>query len=205
MCAAMNEPLLHLASASPRRREILAAIGVPHSSAGVDLDETPAAGEQPADLALRLALAKARAALAAGREERVILGADTVVSLAGELFGKPASEEEGIYMLSRLSGRVHAVHTAVAVLAGGRELSAVSASEVRFRAIAAREARAYWATGEPAGKAGGYAVQGRGGIFVARLCGSYSGVMGLPVFETAALLQQAGIDVLAGRAAGARA
>jgi septum formation protein len=193
----MTEPLLHLASASPRRREILAAIGVRHTCAGVGIDETPVPGEQPYELALRLALGKAKAAVAAGREAPVILGADTVVSLEGELFGKPASEEEGIYMLSRLSGRVHAVHTAVALLTGGRELSAVSASRVRFRDVAPGEARAYWASGEPGGKAGGYAIQGRGGIFVAALTGSYSGVMGLPVFETAALLEQAGIDVLA--------
>ncbi len=194
----MSGPRLHLASASPRRREILAALGVPHSYAGADIDETPAADERPAELALRLALGKARAAREAGREEPVILGADTVVSLGGELFGKPVSEEEAIYMLSRLSGRVHAVHTAIAVLEGGRELTAVSASEVRFREIAPAEARAYWATGEPAGKAGAYAIQGRGGIFVGALTGSHSGVMGLPVFETAALLAQAGIDVLAG-------
>lgn len=201
----MTVPRLHLASASPRRREILAAIGVTHSYGGVGIDETPAAGEPPSRLALRLALGKARAARAAGRDEPVILGADTVVSLDGELFGKPASEEEGIYMLSRLSGRVHAVHTAVALLAGGRELSAVCASDVRFRDIATGEARAYWATGEPAGKAGGYAIQGRGGIFVAALTGSYSGVMGLPVFETAALLEQAGIDVLIHANPGSRA
>ena len=188
---------LHLASASPRRREILAAIGVAHTYAGVGIDETPTAGEPPPELALRLALGKARAALAE-RGEPVILGADTVVSLDGELFGKPASEEEAMYMLSRLSGRVHAVHTAVAVLAGGRELTAVSASDVRFREIAPGEARAYWATGEPEGKAGAYAIQGRGGVFVEELSGSYTGVMGLPVFETAALLARAGIEVLAG-------
>lgn len=199
--AGVKEPLLHLASASPRRREILSAIGVAHSYAGVGIDETAAAGEQPSGLALRLALGKARAALAAGRVEPVILGADTVVSLEDELFGKPASEEEAIYMLSRLSGRVHKVHTGVALRAGGRELSAVSASDVRFRDIGPDEARAYWLTGEPEGKAGAYAIQGRGGIFVAALTGSYSGVMGLPVFETAGLLRQAGIDVLGREAA----
>ncbi len=195
-----SRPRLHLASASPRRREILAALGVAHSWAGVGIDETPAAGEPPSALAPRLALGKARAALAAGRKEPVILGADTVVSLDGELFGKPGSEEEAMYMLSRLSGRVHAVHTAVAVLAAGRERCAVSASDVQFRELEPGEARAYWATGEPEGKAGAYAIQGRGGIFVAALRGSYSGVMGLPVFETAALLSEAGIDVLAGGA-----
>ncbi|HEX2140431.1 MAG TPA: Maf family protein [Woeseiaceae bacterium] len=192
----MTEARLHLASASPRRREILAAIGVAHSYAGVGMDETAAAGEPAFDLALRLALAKARAALAAGRAEPVILGADTVVSLDAELFGKPASEEEAVYMLSRLSGRVHTVHTAIAVLSGSRELSSVSGSEVHFREIGPDEARAYWRTGEPEGKAGAYAIQGRGGIFVAALAGSYSGVVGLPVYETALLLRQAGIDVL---------
>lgn len=201
----MNEAgvRLHLASASPRRREILVALGVAHTYAGVGLDETPASGESPPELALRLALGKARAALA-DRKEPVILGADTVVSLDGELFGKPASEEEASYMLSRLSGCVHAVHTAVAVLDGGRELTAVSASDVRFRPITPGEARAYWATGEPAGKAAGYAIQGLGGVFVADLSGSYSGVVGLPVFETAALLARAGIDVLAGGASAHR-
>jgi septum formation protein len=192
----VQEPRLHLASASPRRREILAALGVAHSFAGVGIDETAAAGERAADLALRLALGKARAARAAGRIEPVLLGADTVVSLDGALFGKPATEEEAIFMLSRLSGCAHTVHTAVALLYGGREFSAIAASEVRFRDIGTDEARAYWRTGEPEGKAGAYAIQGRGGIFVAALAGSYSGVVGLPVFETAGLLRQAGIDVL---------
>jgi septum formation protein len=192
----VQAPRLHLASASPRRREILAALGIAHSYGGVGIDETAAAGERPIDLALRLALGKARAARAAGRAEPLLLGADTVVSLEGELFGKPASEEEAIYMLSRLSGCVHTVHTAVALLSGGRESSAVAASDVHFRDIGSDEARAYWRTGEPEGKAGAYAIQGRGGIFVAALAGSYSGVVGLPVFETAGLLRQAGIDVL---------
>lgn len=188
---------LHLASASPRRREILASLGVPHSYAGTDVDETPEPGEQPGRLALRLALAKARAARPPGGADTLVLAADTVVALGSEQFGKPANEAECLSMLARLSGRVHTVCTAIALLDRGVEHTALSVSEVRFRPIGTDEARAYFATGEPLGKAGGYAIQGLGGIFVEALSGSYSGVMGLPVFETAALLGQAGIDLLA--------
>lgn len=173
------------------------SIGVAHSFAGVGIDETPRDGETAEQLVRRLATAKARAALATRRDERIILAADTVVARRGELFGKPASEVEALHMLSRLCGCEHTVRTAVTMLAEGRELSVMSTTEVRFRDIEPDEARAYWRTGEPRGKAGAYAIQGRGGIFVAAISGSYSGVMGLPVFETAQLLQQVGIDVLA--------
>jgi septum formation protein len=189
-------PVLHLASASERRRDILAALGLRFTWAGVDIDECPLEGESPDMLARRLAVGKMRAARDRGVQAPVILGADTVVTLENRLFGKPASREEACDMLSQLSGRVHTVITAVAAAVDGRELTALSATEVRFREIDAREARLYWDTGEAAGKAGGYAVQGLGGLFVESLSGSYSGVVGLPVFETAALLQQAGIDVL---------
>lgn len=188
---------MHLASASPRRREILTAIGVEHTFAGVDIDETPLPGEPAADLVLRLASGKAMAAVARGRDEPVILGADTVVSLDGQAFGKPGSKDEALHMLSCLSGRVHTVQTAVALLAGGRKMSAVSACDVRFRDIHADEALAYWQTGEPIGKAGGYAIQGRGGIFVESISGSFSCIVGLPVFETACLLARAGVGILA--------
>jgi septum formation protein len=171
---------LHLASSSPRRREILTALGIAHSFAGVDIDETPRSGESPRELALRLALEKARAARPPDDATPLVLAADTVVSIGSELFGKPANEEGALYMLGRLSGRTHAVLTAVALLDGRRQQSALSLSEVRFRRIAPREARAYWRTGEPRGKAGAYAIQGRGGIFVEKLSGSHSGVMGLP-------------------------
>lgn len=198
----MSEPVLHLASASPRRREILRALGVDHSWQGVGIDETPLAAEGDADLVLRLALAKARAARRARRDETPILGADTIVSLEGRLFGKAGSEEEALYMLERLSGRTHRVLTAIALSLPGEELTAVSQSNVRLRKIAPGEARAYWATGEPAGKAGAYAIQGLGAVFVESLAGSWSGVVGLPVFETAAVLKRAGIDVLAAAGGG---
>jgi septum formation protein len=189
-------PILHLASASPRRREILAAIGVRHTWGGVDVDETPFAHEPADALALRLALAKARACRAIRSSEPVILGADTVVALDARVFGKAASEDEALSMLSQLSGRVHRVITGVALNIMGREMTTLSQSDVRLRRIDADEARRYWRSGEPAGKAGAYAIQGVGGIFVEAVSGSYSGVVGLPVFETAALLSRAGIDLL---------
>jgi len=189
-------PILHLASASPRRREILAAIGVSHTWQGVDLDETPLPGEPADALALRLALAKARKSRETRSAEPVILGADTVVVLDNLTFGKAGSEDEALFMLSRLSGRVHRVFTAVALDTRDGHRTALSQSDVRLREIAPDEALRYWRSGEPRGKAGAYAIQGVGGIFVEALSGSYTGVVGLPVFETASLLRQAGIDLL---------
>lgn len=188
---------LYLASASPRRREVLAGLGLAPRQAGADIDETPRPGEAPDALALRLAVEKARAARPRAAPDALVLAADTVVSIDDEVFGKPGSEAQALYMLSRLSGRAHMVWTAVALLDEDRERTALSASEVRFRRIEEGEARAYWRTGEPRGKAGAYAIQGLGGVFVEALSGSHSGVMGLPVFETAALLREAGVDVLA--------
>jgi septum formation protein len=189
-------PVLHLASASPRRREILAAIGVMHTWEGVDVDETPLPGEPAGALATRLALAKSRAGRQTRTAEPVILGADTVVELDGVTFGKAGSEEEALFMLSRLSGKVHRVFTAVALDTPAGERTALSRTEVRMRKIAPDEALSYWRSGEPRGKAGAYAIQGIGGIFIEALSGSYSGVVGLPVFETALLLRQAGIELL---------
>lgn len=189
-------PVLHLASASPRRREILAAIGVTHTWQGVDVDETPLPGEAADALATRLALAKATASRQIRKSEPVILGADTVVEFDGATFGKAATEEEALFMLSRLSGGVHRVFTAVALDTPGGQKTALSRSEVRMRKIAPDEALRYWRSGEPLGKAGAYAIQGMGGLFVEALSGSYSGVVGLPVFETGSLLRQAGIDLL---------
>jgi len=187
---------LHLASASARRHQILAALGIEHSWSGVDIDETPRSGETPHGLARRLAAAKVSAARERGQAARFVLAADTVVALGARIFGKPASQEDALEMLSLLSGRSHEVLTAIALSADSRVLSAMSNTMVTFRAIDAAEARAYWETGEPRGKAGAYAVQGRGGIFVESLTGSYSGVVGLPVFETAALLRRAGFDLM---------
>jgi len=189
----VRQPILHLASSSPRRREILAALGVPFSFAGVDIDESRLEGESVLDMVRRLAREKAQSAEGGGLP---LLGADTVVVLEERVFGKPSSEDDALDMLHTLSGRIHRVLTAVTLIATGRIETAVAESAVRFRDIHPDEAKAYWQSGEPEGKAGSYAIQGLGGIFVESLHGSYSGVVGLPVYETAKLLGQAGIDVL---------
>jgi len=183
-------PLLVLASRSPRRRELLWQIGVPHQVAAADIDEQPLPGETPADCVQRLALAKARTVAPAGLP---VLGADTAVVLDGQMLGKPADRAEGVAMLRRLSGRTHRVLTAVALVDGPGSRLAVSASEVEFRVLAEAECQRYWDSGEPRDKAGGYAIQGLGAVFISALRGSYSGVMGLPLFETAALLAAAGV------------
>jgi len=189
----VDQPVLHLASSSPRRREILGALGVRLSFEGVNIDESRAPGEAVADMVLRLACEKAQAADAGALP---VLGADTIVVLDDRVFGKPGSEEDALEMLHALSGRTHRVLTAVALISDGRLESVVANSEVKFRDIHPDEALAYWQSGEPKGKAGSYAIQGLGGIFVESLTGSYSGVVGLPVFETAELLGSAGIAVL---------
>lgn len=189
-----SDPAVILASASPRRRELLDQIGVAYRVVPVDVDERPHGEEPPADYVRRLALAKARA----GREAAdglPALGADTAVTVDGTILGKPCDRDDGLAMLARLSGRSHEVYSGVAIAGAGEDVT-VSVSRVDFRAIDADERAAYWATGEPADKAGGYAIQGRGAIFVAGLEGSYSAVMGLPLFETARLLTRAGIRVL---------
>ena len=191
----MTEPRLILASSSPRRREILTALGAVFTVRVADVDETPLADEDPADLVIRLAASKAGAVARAGDE--VALGADTEVVLDGRTFGKPGNEADALEMLAALSGRSHRVLTGVAVSGPGGTASALSDTEVRFRDIDPDEARRYWHSGEPRGKAGAYAIQGLGGLFVEAINGSYSGVVGLPVFETAGLLAGAGIDLLA--------
>lgn len=190
----MSVPPLHLASASPRRRDLLRSLGLEFSWAGEDLDESRRDGEAAADYVSRLAREKAAAARAR-RPECAILGSDTTVVQDGRVFGKPGSRAEGLAMLAALSGRTHEVLTGVALLFGERERVIVVESCVRFREIGADEAAAYWASGEPRDKAGGYAIQGLGGVFVSRLEGSCSGVVGLPVCETATLLREIGIEV----------
>ena len=188
---------LHLASSSPRRRQILEALGLEFTAAGADVDETPVAGESAEVMVLRLAEAKARAG--GGDAASVVIGADTAVVLDGAVFGKPCNRADALAMLAALSGRRHRVLTGVAVKSPEGVTSVLSTSEVQFREIDPDEARAYWQSGEPADKAGAYAVQGLGGAFVASIAGSYSGIVGLPVFETTALLKRAGIDVMTGR------
>ncbi|HEV2112243.1 MAG TPA: nucleoside triphosphate pyrophosphatase [Gammaproteobacteria bacterium] len=188
---------IYLASASPRRRQLLEQLGLRFEVLAADLDETPRPGEAAADYVQRLARAKAEAAAARlGDPAARVLGADTAVVLDGAILGKPRDRAEGLAMLARLSGRRHQVLSAVALWQGGRLDTALSSSEVSFRDISAAEARSYWESGEPADKAGGYAIQGLGAMFVVRLEGSYSGVVGLPLFETAELLRNAGVRVL---------
>ena len=191
----MSNPVLHLASSSPRRRELLTALGLEFSYGGVAIDESALPGESVPDMVLRLATGKARSAFDSGEYAVPVLGADTVVTLDDRVFGKPASKEDALKMLASLSGRTHQVLTGVAVVAQDELWTAHSQTEVQFREIEPDEAEAYWQSGEPAGKAGAYAVQGLGGIFVTAVHGSYTGVVGLPVFETADLLRRTGIKL----------
>ena len=181
-----------LASASPRRSQLLEQIGVRHAVCPADVDETLRAGESPEEYVSRLAAQKAEAAWASD-PRRPVLAADTAVVLGTELFGKPLDPNDGVRMLAALAGRTHRVLTAVAVRAASGRYAALSESEVTFRGLTVAECRRYWATGEPHGKAGGYAIQGLAATFITDLRGSYSGVMGLPLAETAALLAKAGV------------
>ena len=196
----MTVPRIHLASSSPRRRELLIAMGLDFTHGGTDVDEYRKEAEGPDEMVRRLAVSKARAADIDG--SRVVIGADTAVVLGDEVFGKPGTCDEAQYMLASLSGRTHEVMTGVAVLSGQKLFCDLSVTEVRFREIGPEEASAYWQSGEPRGKAGAYAIQGRGGVFAESISGSYTGVVGLPVFETGILLGRAGIDVLTNRDAG---
>jgi septum formation protein len=186
----MTRPRIYLASASPRRSQLLQQIDIPHTVRPVAVDERPDVGEAPAAYVLRLAADKARALWAQLPEgDRLpVLAADTTVALEGEILGKPADLAEARAMLARLSGRTHEVHTAVAVLHAGQVAARVHTSEVSFRELSTQEIDWYWGTGEPADKAGGYAVQGMAAIFIRHIAGSYSGVMGLPLYETWELL-----------------
>ncbi|MGQ4880363.1 Maf family protein [Billgrantia sp. LNSP4103-1] len=191
-------PVLCLASASPRRRELLGSIGVAVEVRPVDIDETPRPGERPEAYVLRLAREKA---LAGGRLSSLpTLGSDTAVVCAGRILGKPADKAEALSMLRMLSGRSHEVLTGVAVTGPAGLLDACATTRVRLREIAEEEMAAYWATGEPADKAGGYAIQGLAAIFVERIEGSHSAVVGLPLFETARLLARQGVPLWKGAA-----
>jgi septum formation protein len=187
---------LVLASASPRRRLLLAQIGVPHRVVPADIDESRRDGEDVADCVLRLAQQKAQQVSARlGEPSLPVLGADTAVVLDGDMLGKPRDREHALGMLSRLSGREHVVISAVALVRHGSASWRLSRSVVRFRQLTPADCAAYWETGEPIDKAGAYAIQGLGAVFVQALQGSYSGVMGLPLFETAALLTAAAVPM----------
>ncbi|HEY5763349.1 MAG TPA: Maf family protein [Rhodocyclaceae bacterium] len=204
---ATNQARIYLASRSPRRRELLHQIGVPFDTLlfrsgrrdDDDVDETPLANEDPVDYVQRLARAKAAFGVELVRERRLIaqplLAADTTVVFGDEILGKPGSIDEAAAMLGKLSGGTHRVLTAVAVAYGERIEHALSVSEVRFRPLADEEIQRYARSGEPMDKAGAYGIQGRAATFVSHLSGSYTGVMGLPLFETAALLGKFGIAI----------
>lgn len=183
---------LYLASGSPRRRELLAQIGVPFVTLSTSIDETALPGEAATVYVERLALDKARAGLATLGDcgDAVVLGADTAVVLDGQILGKPQDRAEALGMLAALSGREHQVLTAVALVSHSRSAAQVVTSEVRFRALQPGEAEAYWASGEPCDKAGSYGIQGLAAVFVSQLQGSYSAVVGLPLCETAQLLNE---------------
>jgi septum formation protein len=190
----MKKDFLCLASASPRRSELLRQIGVPFEVRPADIKEEALRGELPDAYVVRLAAAKAEAVWAAvpEAERRPVLAADTAVVLDGHVLGKPLDAAEAGGMLERLSGRSHLVLTAIALRVAAGVETRLSRSEVRFRATTAAERVQYCATGEPFDKAGGYGIQGRAAVFVEELRGSYSGVVGLPLFETAELLTRHG-------------
>ena len=200
--------MIYLASRSPRRRELLHQIAVSHEilllrldpKRGSDIDETPHAGEAPQDYALRVARAKAErgswvAARRAACVKKPVLAADTTISLDGEIIGKPADAEDAVRILTRLAAREHTVITAVAVAQGEHVETRISSSQVTFGALNEARIRHYVATGEPMDKAGAYAVQGRAAAFITRIEGSYSGIMGLPLAETAEMLKSFGIVI----------
>lgn len=186
---------MYLASASPRRLELLRLAGFAPEVLNVDVPEVRAADETPEQYGLRVASAKAEAGfgLVSGVDGAVVLGSDTEVILDGRVFGKPENATAAAEMLSTLSGRSHQVITAVAVCSNHVNGSFLHTSTVRFKTLSSQEIKAYIATGEPYGKAGAYAIQGVAATFIDELHGSYSSVMGLPIFETNALLNQLGV------------
>ena len=193
----MQDAQILLASASPRRQELLDQIGVRYQVLPVDIDETVLAGESPETFARRLALEKAQAGFTRQSGLLPSLGSDTIVILNNQILGKPRDEAHGLQMLAGLSGQCHEVMTAVAMVDSQQCDCRVSHSKVYFRTMSVEEIQAYWNTGEPADKAGAYGIQGLAAQFIERLDGSYSGVMGLPLFETAELIKKFGIRILA--------
>jgi septum formation protein len=189
-----SSPALVLASASPRRAELLTQIGVPFTTLPVDICEAPQAGETPADYVARLAREKAEAAYRA-RPDAVVLGSDTTVVLDKRIMGKPVDEADAVAMLQALSGREHQVMTGIAVTDSGGTRVQVVTTTVHFRPLSIERCKAYWQSGEPCDKAGAYGIQGLGAVFVDYIEGSYSAVVGLPLAETAELLEKCGVAV----------
>jgi len=183
------EPAFILASASPRRRDLLQQIGCHFVVSPTDIDESVLAGEPAEDYVRRMALEKSLEAWRVNKRKQLpVLGADTVVVLEGEIFGKPSGQDEAIAMLVKLSGKTHRVLSSVAMVQGDKQQLVLSETRVTFRQLDGRECLRYWQTGEPSDKAGAYAIQGLGAVFVSAINGSYSGVVGLPLVETCQLL-----------------
>ena len=189
-----SKPLIYLASASPRRSALLSQIGVSHEVRPVQVDEATREGEGPGRYVQRLARTKAEALWSTlpATDRRAVLGADTTVAIDGHILGKPADEDDCLRMLRLLSARTHQVYTALSLKDQEGEHTLLNVSDVSFRPLGDAEIRAYWASGEPADKAGGYAVQGHAAVFIDRIAGSYSGIMGLPLYETSRLLESIG-------------
>lgn len=185
----------YLASRSPRRAELLRRAGFAFECLPVDVPEHPRAGESPLGFASRLALDKARTAMERTAAPRPVLGADTDVSIDGEILGKPAGRDDAVRMLLRLSDRCHEVFSAVAVAGPEGHVLGTTRTEVVFGRITRAEAEAYWDSGEPADKAGAYAIQGLAARWVREIRGSYTGVVGLPLYETIELLRRFGVTV----------
>ena len=192
-----RELKLCLASASPRRQELLRQIGVEFDMIVSQIDEQNLPGEKPADYVLRVARDKAvevrRRCQASHLSPLAVLGADTCVTLDGTILGKPRDREDGEGMLRRLSGRTHEVVSAIVLLCGEVEDSAINTSQVTFGPLTDKEISQYWNTGEPADKAGGYAIQGKAAAFIQHIAGSYSGIVGLPLYELVQVLKNNGM------------
>lgn len=189
-----KKAVLRLASASPRRRQLLELIGVTHVVTPADIDETPRGTERADEYVVRLAREKAEAVWAR-HSDLPVLAADTTVVVDNEILGKPESEAEAMVMLAKLSGREHLVHTGFALRTTRAMNVGISTTQVTFAPLTEAQVRAYWASGEPQGKAGAYAIQGLGAVFVSNISGSYTGVMGLPLYATAAMLRAQGVPV----------
>ena len=190
--------MIYLASQSPRRAELLRQIGVEHQVYASAIDESKLCSESPEEYVSRMAETKARvasAALAKTQACALVLAADTTIAIDGEIIGKPVDRDDCCQILRRLSGRQHLVLTAVALVSGGQLESRLTRNQVSFRVLREREIAAYCASREPLDKAGAYAIQGKAAVFVERLEGSYSAVMGLPLCETAELLRRADIEI----------
>ena len=185
----MSHPFdIILASISPRRKELLEQVGLQFRTASIDIDESPLQNEQPADYVVRLAREKARAAVPSFPKNTLIIAADTTVTIDGHVLGKPIDKDDAFAMWQLLSGRTHQVMTGVAISYAGNIQTTIVTTDVNFLLLSPAQMQTYWDSGEPIGKAGGYAIQGLGAAFIPRIQGSYSNVVGLPLVETLALI-----------------